>query len=68
MNTTETALKERIKELTCLYEVSSILMNVTHEKLYDELKAIGASLKKAFQFPSETQIEIFIPGHSVSTG
>ena len=68
MNTTETALKERIKELTCLYEVSSILMNVTHEKLYDELKAIGASLKKAFQFPSETQITIFVPGYSVKTG
>jgi len=58
MNTTETALKERIKELTCLYEVSSILMNVTDAKLFEELKAIAESLKRVFNFPSETEIGI----------
>ncbi|WP_031425491.1 sensor histidine kinase [Flavimarina sp. Hel_I_48] len=68
MNTTEAALKERIKELTCLYEVSSILMNVTDTKLFEELKAIAKSLKKAFQFPPDTEISIFIPGHQVTTG
>ena len=58
MNTTETALKERIKELTCLYEVSSILMNVTDAKLFEELKAIVECLKNAFNFTSETEIGI----------
>lgn len=68
MNTTEIALKERIKELTCLYEVSSIIMNAPNGQLFEEMEAIARSLKKAFQFPARTAIEISIPELDVSTG
>jgi signal transduction histidine kinase len=68
MNTTETALKERIKELTCLYEVSSIIMNAPNGQLFEEMEAIARSLKNAFQFPVSTAIDITIPELNVSTG
>lgn len=58
MSTTETALKERIKELTCLYEVSSIIVNADSEQLEQTFGAIAFSLKKSFQFPEKTEIEI----------
>ncbi|MEM5565037.1 HAMP domain-containing sensor histidine kinase [Psychroserpens sp. AS72] len=58
MSTTEQALKERIKELTCLYEVSSIIVNADIDFIENTLNAIAFSLKKAFQF--ETETEIFI--------
>lgn len=58
MNTTESALKERIKELTCLYEVSSIIANTDFEFIEDTLKAIAFSLKKAFQYPEKTDVLI----------
>ena len=58
MNTTEDALKERIKELTCLYEVSSIIVNADVEQFHETLKAIAFSLKKGFQYPEQTEIEI----------
>lgn len=58
MNTTEEALKERIKELTCLYEVSSILANGDYCDMPETFRAISMSLKKAFQFPKNTEIGI----------
>ena len=45
MNTTEDALKERIKELTCLYEVSSIIVNADFAAITETFKAIALSLK-----------------------
>ncbi|WP_431134627.1 sensor histidine kinase [Psychroserpens mesophilus] len=67
MSTIEQALKERIKELTCLYEVSSIIVNTDIELIGDTLKAIAFSLKKAFQFPKKTDIEIITESHAFST-
>ena len=58
MSHTEEALQERIKELTCLYEVSSIIVSANVEELDETLKAIANSLKKAFQFPEYTEIAI----------
>ncbi len=58
MNTTEEALKERIKELTCLYEVSSIIANTTIEQMQETVNAIAFSLQKGFQHPQETEIAI----------
>lgn len=58
MGTTEDALKERIKELTCLYEVSSIIGNADTNSIEATLKAIAISLKKAFQFSEETDVVI----------
>ncbi len=55
-NSTEAALQERIKELTCLYEVSSIIVNANFELIEDTLRGVVFSLKKAFQYPSKTDI------------
>lgn len=67
MNTTEQALQERIKELTCLYEVSSIIVNANVELIEETLKAIAFSVKKAFQFSEKTEVTIITDTHSVST-
>lgn len=61
-------LRERIKELTCLYEVSSIIVNADSEQLNHTLRAIAFSLKKAFQLPEMTEIAIDTQLGSVSTG
>lgn len=58
MTNTEQALQERIKELTCLYEISSIIENTDFETIENTLKAIAFSLKKAFQHPEKTDIII----------
>lgn len=58
MNIAELALKERIKELTCLYDISTIIVNSDVETLDDTIKAIAFSLKKAFRFPDKTHIVI----------
>ena len=65
--TLEKNLKERIKELTCLYEVSSIIGNANAALLSDTLQAIGFSIKKGFQFPKKTEIEIITESYKVST-
>jgi len=68
MNSTEDILKERIKELTCLYDISSIIVNTDVGQIQETLKAIALSLKKAFQFQNETEIGIFISMGSYKTG
>lgn len=68
MNSTEEALNERIKELTCLYEVSSIIANTDAVAIEDTIRAIALSLKKGFQFPSETEIAIETPIFNYETG
>ena len=68
MNSTELKLRERIKELTCLYEVSSIIGNTDIHSLPNSLNAILKSLKKAFQYPKFTEIEIAYEGISYTTG
>lgn len=61
-------LKERIKELTCLYEVSSIIVNADFERLEQTFRAITLSLKKAFQFPEKTEIAIETQVVTAKTG
>ncbi|MDW5288496.1 HAMP domain-containing sensor histidine kinase [Formosa sp. PL04] len=68
MNSTERALKERIKELTCLYEVSSIIVNADYEQVEDMFSAISYCLKKAFQHPKHTEICIQNNSLTVKTG
>ncbi|WP_179019589.1 sensor histidine kinase [Winogradskyella forsetii] len=67
MTNTEQALKERIKELTCLYEVSSIIANTDIELVEDTVKAIAFSLKKAFQYPKKTDVLIECDTISIKT-
>ncbi|WP_159023268.1 sensor histidine kinase [Formosa sp. L2A11] len=68
MNTTEHALQERIKELTCLYEVSSIIVNANYEEIEAVFQAISYSLKNAFQYPEHTEICIQYGKTCVKTG
>ncbi len=68
MNTTEDALKERIKELTCLYDISSIIVNTDADQIKETISAIAYSLKKGFQFSEATQIAIKTTTLSVETG
>jgi len=65
---TKTELQERIKELTCLYEVSSIIVNADYEQLEDTFRAIAFSLRKAFQFPEKSEIGIETPIANAKTG
>ncbi|MEP3836771.1 MAG: HAMP domain-containing sensor histidine kinase [Algibacter sp.] len=64
---TEDALKERIKELTCLYEISSIIESVDIESIENVLKACVFSLKKAFLFPDFTDIKFSSEELEIST-
>ncbi|SFU75183.1 His Kinase A (phospho-acceptor) domain-containing protein [Pustulibacterium marinum] len=68
MNTTEEILKERIKELTCLYEVSSIIVNTDANQIPETFNAITQSLQRGFQYPDHTEIAITTPVHSIATG
>lgn len=58
MDSTEAALKERIKELTCLYKVSSIISVANSQNIGNTLNAIASCLKKAFQFPDCIEVVI----------
>ncbi|MBW2963017.1 sensor histidine kinase [Mesonia aestuariivivens] len=68
METIELKLRERIKELTCLYEISSIIGNTDTTSLPNSLQAILKSLKKAFQYPEFTEIAISYDDHYLATG
>lgn len=56
--TLEDKLKERIKELTCLYRVSSLIKDNSFNDLTELLKEIAISLKEAIRFPEEAFVEI----------
>ncbi|WP_347373478.1 HAMP domain-containing sensor histidine kinase [Aequorivita sp. Q41] len=56
--TLEKNLKERIKELTCLYEVSSIIVNNDYKEVDKTLYSIALSLRKSFQYSKNTIVEI----------
>ncbi|APY11729.1 sensor histidine kinase [Seonamhaeicola sp. S2-3] len=63
---TEKKLKERIKELTCLYEVSSYISNCDLNYIKPTLVAIAKSLKKAIQFPKDATVSITANNFTVS--
>mgnify|MGYP000344929877 CR=1 FL=1 len=66
--TLEKNLKERIKELTCLYEVSSIIVNNDYKELDKTLYSIGLSLRKSFQYSKDAIVEIKSePFHLISS-
>lgn len=67
VNTTEEALKERIKELTCLYEVSLSISNANFEDISGTLKTIAKSIQKAFLYPKKTGVSICVKSLSVKT-
>ena len=56
---TEEKLKERIKELTCLYEISTLVGNPDLE-LENVLSQICLSLRKAWRFAEEAAVELVL--------
>lgn len=67
MGATETKLKERIKELTCLYEVTSIIVNSDYDQLETSLEAIAYSLKKACQYEDQAEVTVVSGNYAVET-
>ncbi|TYB79804.1 sensor histidine kinase [Bizionia myxarmorum] len=54
----EEKLNERIKELTCLYTVSSYIANCNLDDLHPTLKAISRSLQGAVLYSEDASVEI----------
>ncbi|MGB6151485.1 MAG: HAMP domain-containing sensor histidine kinase [Pricia sp.] len=67
MVSTEAKLKERIKELTCLYEVTSIIANSDYDQLETSLEAIVYCMKRAWQFPDDTEVQLKTADFAVKT-
>ncbi|WP_299391657.1 ATP-binding protein [uncultured Gelidibacter sp.] len=65
---TEDKLKERIKELTCLYNVSSYIANCNLYDLDPTFKAIAASLKEAILYSEEAFVELKLGDQHVYAG
>lgn len=62
----EEKLKERIKELTCMYEVSSIILSHSND-LTNTLRQISEVLKKSWQFDSDAIVEIQVENELIIT-
>lgn len=63
---TESKLRERVKELTCLYSVTSTVLQ--HKgNIGDTLKKICQAVKAAYQFESYVIIELWIESHYILT-
>tara|TARA_R110002050_G_scaffold204522_2_gene340044 strand:- start:32952 stop:34040 length:1089 start_codon:yes stop_codon:yes gene_type:complete len=67
MSTTGEKLKERIKELTCLYEVTSIIVNCDYNQLETSLEAIVNCLKKAWRFEKHTFVFLSCTNFKISS-
>ncbi|RIV44285.1 sensor histidine kinase [Flagellimonas pelagia] len=67
MTNTEQKLKERVKELTCLYEVTSIIVNSNYDELETSLEAIAHCLKRGWQFAEAAAVQITIGDYQVQT-
>ncbi|WP_036153241.1 sensor histidine kinase [Maribacter forsetii] len=67
MNTAEDKLKERVKELTCLYEVTSIIVNSDYDQLDASLEAIAYCLKRAWQYENVTEVFLKTSEYQVQT-
>ncbi|MEY8019369.1 sensor histidine kinase [Muriicola sp. SD30] len=67
MTTAEAKLKERVKELTCLYQVSSIIVNSDYDQLETSLEAIVYCLKRAWRFEEATEVLLSVGGYKVKT-
>lgn len=64
---TEERLKERIKELTCLYEVTSIIVNCDYDQIEDALKGVMRCLQKAWRFSTDTHVALVTDQYSIKT-
>ncbi|MDC6364405.1 MULTISPECIES: sensor histidine kinase [Flavobacteriaceae] len=67
MHTAEEKLRERIKELTCLYEVTSLIVNCDYDQIEEVLRAILFCLQRAFQFDEDTCVELRTSTMNIAT-
>ncbi|MFC4097872.1 sensor histidine kinase [Euzebyella saccharophila] len=67
MTSTEARLKERVKELTCLYEVTSIIVNADYDDLKSSLDEIVLCLKRGWQFVEDTEVILAYDNFRVQT-
>ncbi|APG64670.1 sensor histidine kinase [Tenacibaculum todarodis] len=67
-NVLEEKLKERIKELTCLYNVSFLIRSYKLDNIEMLLKEISLNLKEAIRFPKEAFVEIKIDNFTIVEG
>lgn len=58
------ALQERIKELSCLYEISNIAATAQEEPLPEKLQAVVNALPKAWQYPELAVAQLKLDEHS----
>jgi signal transduction histidine kinase len=65
--TAEQKLKERIKELTCLYEVTSLIVNCDYDDIEAVLHGIVQCLERAWQFQDVTYVVLNTSGHHMET-
>lgn len=63
---TEEMLQERIKELSCLYEVSSIISE-QQESIFTTLDKICDTLKRALRFNNDSIVELQLDNYHHST-
>jgi len=66
--TAEDKLKERIKELSCLYTISSHISNCDLDNLEPTLQAIALSLQEAIRFPKEASVELTVANFHIEVG
>ncbi|WP_394773486.1 sensor histidine kinase [Flavobacterium sp.] len=59
-------LKERVKELTCLYEIANIISKSNCEEK-TTLKKIISSTKKAWKYNIDATVELHVSGYGFST-
>lgn len=68
VNSIESRLNERIKELTCLYEVSSIIVNSDYDHLDTSFRAIAECMKKAWRFAEDASVVLRVDGECTVAG
>ncbi|APU09902.1 histidine kinase [Cellulophaga lytica] len=67
MVTAEEKLRERIKELTCLYDVTSIIVNCDYNEIEVGLQAIVSCLKNAWQYINDTYVVLKTDEYHIET-
>ena len=64
----EEKLKERVKELTCLYNVSSLIRNSNFSDTENLLRGIALNLKESIRYPDAAFVEIQTNKSSIVEG
>ena len=67
LHTVEQKLKERIKELSCLYEVTSLIVNCDYDRVEVTLTGIVDCLKRAWQFNLDTYVILQTDSYAIQT-